>query len=58
MRKHHSRIGTDGNREQEQPGKEGRAHSVGKTYREALVDGQKEMEDVCPQNMRPQVSKE
>lgn len=42
MRKHHSRIGTSGSREREQPGKEGRALSVEEKCRKELVDGQRE----------------
>lgn len=56
MRKHHSRVGTAGSREREQPGKERRTHSEGDRCREELVDAQ-ERENVCPEDRRPQTSK-
>jgi len=42
MKKHHSRAGTAGSREREQPGKGGRALSLGENCGKELVDGQRE----------------
>lgn len=55
MRKHHSRIGTAGSREREQPGKEGSTLTLGKKCRKKIVNGQRK--DVCPDTMKPQASK-